>query len=176
MKAIVTASSLAALLTANAAQAQDTVKVFECTMPYRETMMAMGSLEVLRQSQVKGFIGLHGDGDMIEFAPGETLVFGQKPKSLNLKILPPHPTYDINNAYEVAFTAVFERSPALDVAVRQSVTWALGACHDWSENCYRADKATPQGAGALTYKRIGDNPELICTFTFSQKEFEALGN
>ena len=174
MKILATATALAALVTANAAQAQDAGKAFECTLPYRETMMAMGSLEVLRQSQVKGFIGLHADGDMVEFAPGDTLVYGLKPKSLNLKVLPPHPTYDIQKDYAVEFTAAFEPSPANDDALRQTNKWALDACHEWTENCYRAEKATPEGAGDLTYIRVGD-PQMRGTFSFTNEEFEALG-
>lgn len=175
MKILATATALTALLTANAAQAQDAGKALECNLPYRETMMAMGSLEVLRQSQVKGFIGLHGDGEMIEFAPGDMVIYGLKPKSLNLKVLPPHPTYDIKKDFAVEFNATFEPSEATDNAIRQSVTWALDACSEWTENCYRATKATPEGAGQLTYIRLGD-PQLRCEFSFTPEEFEALGN
>lgn len=174
MRILATATALAALVTATTAQAQDAGKAFECNLPYRETMMAMGSLEVLRQSQVKGFVGLHGDGDMVEFAPGDTLVYGLTPKGLNLKVLPPHPTYDIQNDYAVEFTAAFEASPGNDAALRRVATWSLDVCAEWTENCYRADKATPEGAGDLTYIRKGD-PTLRCTFSFSKEEFEALG-
>lgn len=176
MKILVHGAALAALVMASAAQAQDAGTAFECDLAYRETMMAMGSLEVLRQSAVKGFIGLHGDGEMIEFTPGETLIHGLKPKSLNVKLLPPHPTYDIKKDYAVEFTAAFEPSEANDEAIRQSVTWALDACGTWAEKCFRADKAKPEGAGLLSYTRTGDNPELTCAFSFSKEEFEALGN
>jgi hypothetical protein len=175
MKILSTASAVAALITATAAQAQDAGKAFECNLPYREAMMAMASLDVLSQSQVKGFIGLNGDGEKIEFAPGDTLVYGVKPKSLNLKVLPPHPVMNIKEQYTVEFTAVIAPVTADDDAVRQSVPWLVG-CGEWSETCYRAEKETPQGAGLLRYVRTGDNPELQCKFTFTPKEFEALGD
>jgi hypothetical protein len=174
MKILATAAALTALVTGTTAEAQDAGKAFECNLPYRETMMAMGTLEVLRQSQVKGFVGLHGDGDMVEFVPGNTLVFGLKPTSLNLKVLPPHPTYDIQKDYAVEFTATFERSQGNDDALRRVAKWALDVCAEWTENCYRAEKATPEGAGDLTYIRVGD-PQMRCTFSFTKEEFEALG-
>jgi hypothetical protein len=182
MKALVTASTLVALVTASAAQAQDASKAFECNLPYRDTMMAMASLEVVRQGQVKGFIGLHGDGDMIEFAPGNTLIYGIKPKNLSLQILPPHPTVDIGQDYEVVFSAKFARTDANDEAIKKSVKWHFGQC-TVLENCYRAAEAEPEGGGKLTYKRLPSaglladhDPELECKFKFTEKEFEALGN
>lgn len=40
-------AAFAALFVAGTANAQDAAKAFECDLPYRETMMAMGSLEVI---------------------------------------------------------------------------------------------------------------------------------
>ena len=61
-------AALASLLAASAANAQDASNAFQCEVPYEAAMMSMASLEVLGQSTVKAFPGLHGEGNLIEFA------------------------------------------------------------------------------------------------------------
>lgn len=176
MKPFIAGLCGAAVLASSAAHAQDAAQAFQCDQPYRETMIAMGSLEMLRLSEVKAFPGLHGDGEMIEFVSDNTLAYGLKPKALSVKLLPPHPVMNVTKQYTVAFISAFEPTVANDDAIMQAVPWHLDACHEWAERCYRDSKATPQGGGRLSYIRIGDDPELKCTFTFTPKEFESLGD
>ncbi|KPQ31545.1 MAG: hypothetical protein HLUCCX21_03380 [Porphyrobacter sp. HL-46] len=182
MNTLAYAAAFASLSIAGTAQAQDAAKAFQCDLPYRDTMMAMGSLEVLSQTPVKPFPGLHGEGEMIEFAPGDTSVFGIKPEGLNLKVLPPHPLINVQRQYTIVFSAKFAMAPTNDEKIRQSVEWGLGGCTAL-ETCYRAEKARPEGGGVLKYQRLPlaessaeYEPKIECTFSFSEEEFEAIGN
>ncbi|MCR9179537.1 MAG: hypothetical protein NXH71_04810 [Erythrobacteraceae bacterium] len=81
-------SAFDSLAFAGTVQGQDARNAFDCDLPFRDAIMAMVSLEVLNQTPVKPFPGLHGGGDLIAFSTGKS-VFGLPPQSLTLQILQP---------------------------------------------------------------------------------------
>jgi hypothetical protein len=164
--------ALASLSVAATAQAQDASKAFQCDLPYRDTMMAMGSLEVLSQTPVKPFPGLHGDGELIDFATAGTLVYGQTPKQLTLEFLQPH-SGQPRKKFTVSFSAKFAPSTATDEAIQQQVEWHIqcGAL----TFCIRSSATRPEGGGRMEYRRK-DEFVLQCIFEFTPEEFEAIGN
>lgn len=172
MNTLAYVAAFASLSVASTAQAQDAAKAFQCDLPYRDTMMAMGSLEVLSQTPVKPFPGLHGEGEMIAFGTGKQAVFGLPPESLTLEILQPH-SLAARKIFRVIFTSTFVRSEPNDELIKQSVPWHFDLCG--LETCYRAEAATPAGGGRLEYSRKA--PLAVkCIFEFTPEEFEALGN
>lgn len=165
-------AALAALGCASAAQAQDAGAAFGCTAPYRNSMLAVGALEVLGQTPVKAFPTLHGDGQLITFAPGGTLVHGAKPDKLSLEMLEPE-RFQNPKKFRMTFAAVFARTPANDAAIQRSVEWHItcGAL----PYCQRASASQPAGAGRLEYFREAELT-LKCIFEFTPEEVEAFGN
>lgn len=172
MRKFGTFTAVAAMFSAGATHAQNASDAFECDLPYRDTMMAMGSLEVISQTPVKPFPGLHGDGELIEFAPGASTVFDIKPQMLSVEFLQPH-SMQARQHYTVTFSASFARSTATDEAIQRSVDWHIGC--GALEFCIRSAAARPEGGGRFEYRRKADL-ELQCIFEFTPKEFEAIGN
>lgn len=171
MNRLTTIIAIASLGVSGAAQAQDAAKAFQCELPYRDTMMALGTIEATGQTKVPGFPGLSGGGERITFAPDATLVYGQKPENLTVEILQPHPL-QTRQKYSVTLTATVARSAAADAAIQQSVPWHItcGAL----EFCIRSSEAAPTGAGRLEYTRK-EQLALKCIFEFTPEEFEAIG-
>ncbi len=165
------AGGCAAMLLATTAQAQNAAKAFECNMPYRETMMAMGGLAVASQTPVKAFPGLHGDGELIGFATTGTQVFGIRPDKLSVEVLQPH-RWQAKPQYKVTFAATFARATSTDEAIQRSVEWHI-LCGPRAF-CLRSSASEPPGSGRLEYRR---EAELVvnCIFEFTEAEFEALG-
>lgn len=171
MRALGAFAALVALITAGTAQAQDAARAFQCELPYRDTMMAMGSLKVQGQTPVSPVPTLHGDGQLITFEPATTPVFGANPNRLTLEFLQPG-QFQSPKRFKVTFGAKFARTESTDEAIQQSVPWHIvcGAL----EFCTRAQAATPVGGGRLKYRRKTE-PSLECIFEFTPEEFEALG-
>lgn len=165
-------AALASLLAASAAHAQNSSDSFQCALPYEASMKALGSLEVLSQSTVNAFPGLHGEGNLIEFAPTGTSVFGAKPSKLTLEVLTPHKLQP-REKYVITFASTFAKTATADEAIQQSVTWHIqcGAL----DFCIRSSETAPSGAGRLEYRRKS-NLELKCIFEFTPEEFDALGS
>jgi hypothetical protein len=164
-------AALAALGFSTAAEAQDAGAAFGCALPYRDTMMAMGSLEMLGQTELAPFPGLHGGGQRISFTPGSLSVLGAKPEMLFLEILQPHPTMGPKK-YRVSFTAAFANTPENDNAIQNSVDWHIG-CGALTF-CQNTPASRPAGGGRIEYRREA-KLSLQCIFEFTPEEFEALG-
>lgn len=161
----------AVMLLSTTAQAQNAAKAFECNMPYRETMMAMGGLAVVSQTPVKGFPGLHGDGELISFATTGAQVFGIQPDKLSVEVLQPH-RWQAKPQYKVTFAATFARATSTDEAIQRSVEWHI-LCGARSF-CQNTEASRPAGGGRIEYRREAELT-LSCIFEFTEAEFEALG-
>ncbi len=172
MKSFGYLAALASLLAGGAAHAQETPNAFQCALPYEHSMKALGSLEVLSQSTVSAFPGLHGEGNLIEFAPSGTTVFGAQPSKLTLEVLTPHKLQP-KEKYVITLASTFAKTAAADEAIQRSVTWHIQC--GTLDFCIRSSEAAPSGAGRLEYRRKA-SLELKCIFEFTPEEFDALGS
>ncbi|KPL67540.1 hypothetical protein SZ64_05105 [Erythrobacter sp. SG61-1L] len=166
---------MAAVASATSANAQTAGQAFECALPYQATMNAAGKLEVLRQSSSPGMALLSGPSNTVEFAVGETKVFGAVPTSLTFKLQEPRQNAP-RKTYTATVNAYFPDDAATDQAIIAANSWHLGLCGPGLSLCIRAKDAAPDGAGELRYHRQKGTPFwLECVFEFSEEEIKALG-
>lgn len=171
MKTIGFVAAVAALGVSSAAQAQDAGAAFGCGLPYRDTMMALGSLKVTGQRAIQPFPGLSGGGEHIEFAPGETRVLGATPQALVLEVEQPAELAS-RKLYKVSLLSQFAPTTTNDEAIKASTPWHFGVCGSY---CLRAEAAQKEGLGELGYRRNENPLKVECIFRFTPEEFEALG-